>query len=118
MIQTFSKAPINLFFDCTPIGRILNKFSRDLSTLETEQYWQTRGIVDHIYDMSSTFIVGIIAFPWIGIGIPFFILFAHLILSYSTRALRETTRLTATSNSPVISYVGESVSGSSTIRAF
>ena len=68
--------------------------------------------------MSSTFIVGIIAFPWIGIGIPFFILFAHLILSYSTRALWETTRLTATSNSPVISYVGESVSGSSTIRAF
>ena len=39
MIMAVSKAPVNLFFDCTPIGRILNKFSKDLSTLETEQYW-------------------------------------------------------------------------------
>jgi ABC-type multidrug transport system fused ATPase/permease subunit len=36
MIKAVSKAPVNLFFDCTPIGRILNKFSKDLSTLETE----------------------------------------------------------------------------------
>ena len=36
MIRAVSKAPVNLFFDCTPIGRILNKFSKDLSTLETE----------------------------------------------------------------------------------
>lgn len=27
-------APINLYFDITPIGRILNRFSKDLSILE------------------------------------------------------------------------------------
>ena len=59
-----------------------------------------------------------IAFPWIGLTVPFFIYFGYFITNYSTKALRETTRLTATSNSPVISYVGETVSGASTIRAF
>ena len=68
--------------------------------------------------MSSTLVIAMIAFPWIGIVVPFFVLFAYFIVSYSTKALRETTRLTATSNSPVISYVGETVSGASTIRAF
>lgn len=68
--------------------------------------------------MSSTFAIAMVAFPWIGISLPVFVLFGYFIVSYSTKALRETTRLTATSNSPVISYVGETVSGASTIRAF
>ena len=39
MIHAFTRAPVNLFFDCTPIGRILNKFSKDLSELENELHW-------------------------------------------------------------------------------
>jgi hypothetical protein len=29
-------APVNLYYDVTPIGRILNKFSKDLNDTETE----------------------------------------------------------------------------------
>jgi len=28
-------APVNLYYDVTPIGRILNKFSKDLNDTET-----------------------------------------------------------------------------------
>lgn len=35
MIKKVLNAPINLYFDITPIGRILNKFSKDLSAVET-----------------------------------------------------------------------------------
>jgi ABC-type multidrug transport system fused ATPase/permease subunit len=35
MINKLMKAPINLYFDVTPIGRILNKFSKDLNAIET-----------------------------------------------------------------------------------
>jgi len=33
MIEKIGNAPINLFFDVTPIGRVLNKFSADLNEL-------------------------------------------------------------------------------------
>lgn len=34
MIERVIAAPINLYFDVTPIGRILNKFSKDLNIIE------------------------------------------------------------------------------------
>jgi len=36
MIKKVMGAPVNLYFDVTPIGRILNKFSKDLNDTETE----------------------------------------------------------------------------------
>ncbi len=59
-----------------------------------------------------------IAFPWIGIVFPLFVYLGYIIVNISTKALRETTKLTALSNSPVISYFSESISGLSSIRAF
>lgn len=35
MLVRVMNAPINLYFDVTPIGRILNRFSKDLSVMET-----------------------------------------------------------------------------------
>lgn len=40
MIGRVLEAPVNLYFDVTPIGRILNKFSKDLNTAETQISWQ------------------------------------------------------------------------------
>ena len=34
MLNKVLNAPINLYFDVTPIGRILNRFSKDLNVVE------------------------------------------------------------------------------------
>jgi len=34
LLERVLKAPINLFFDVTPIGKILNRFSNDLNVLD------------------------------------------------------------------------------------
>jgi len=34
LIAYVFRAPINLFFDITPIGKILNRFSKDLAVLD------------------------------------------------------------------------------------
>ena len=34
MITKVICAPINLFFDVTPIGKILNRFSKDITTVD------------------------------------------------------------------------------------
>jgi len=35
MLQKIFRAPVNLFFDRIPIGRLLNRFSKDLSVIDT-----------------------------------------------------------------------------------
>ena len=35
MITRVTNAPINLFYDVTPIGRVLNRFSSDINNLGT-----------------------------------------------------------------------------------
>lgn len=37
MLQTVFYAPVNLYFDVTPIGSILNRFSKDLNQVEANQ---------------------------------------------------------------------------------
>ena len=34
MIERILGAPINLYFDTTPIGRIINRFTKDLQPVE------------------------------------------------------------------------------------
>lgn len=34
MMEKVLNAPINLYFDTTPIGRIMNRFSKDLQLIE------------------------------------------------------------------------------------
>jgi len=36
MIKSVFKAPINLFYDVTPTGVVLNRFSKDMSAVEDQ----------------------------------------------------------------------------------
>ncbi len=49
MIRKVLNAPINLYFDVTPIGRILNKFSKDLSGVELSFSWEIGSFFAMIY---------------------------------------------------------------------
>jgi ABC-type multidrug transport system fused ATPase/permease subunit len=60
MLQKFFNAPINLFFDVTPIGRILNKFSKDLSGIEREFAWDVGNFLAMAYQALAILIVAVI----------------------------------------------------------
>lgn len=51
MIQRIVHAPVNLYFDVTPIGKSLNKFSKDLNQLETELGYQLGTMLALIYNL-------------------------------------------------------------------
>ena len=57
MLKKVYNAPINLYFDVTPIGRILNKFSKDLSQVELYFSWEIGNFLAMIYQAVAIMIV-------------------------------------------------------------
>lgn len=118
MIARILKAPINLFFDVTPIGRILNRFSKDLTTFDTEIAFTISTAVVCFYGVVGTLIVASIAVYWIIIPIPVILFILYKIFVYSLNGYRETSRIESITKSPLISFLSETVTGISTIRSF
>lgn len=118
MINRVLQAPVNLYFDTTPIGRILNKFSKDLNQVESGFSYILGGIFVMSYILLYSLILAIIAVKWMILIIPFIIFVSWLLIRKAKAGIKESVRLVSTTKSPLISYVGETISGSTTIRAF
>lgn len=118
MIERVLHAPVNLYFDVTPIGRILNKFSKDLNGLETQIGWYMSATLSNLFMLVQVIAVAIAAVKWIGLILPFVLIVSCCYVMKATKANTETQRLFSTTNSPILSYLGETVQGTSTIRAF
>ncbi|CDW72862.1 canalicular multispecific organic anion transporter 1 [Stylonychia lemnae] len=110
MIKTVLNAPINLYFDVTPIGRILNKFSRDLQVIELQLSWQIGPFFVLLFNSLSIMTVSAIVVPWIVILIVLLSLVAVRIYTQVINSFKEMTRIESLTKSPLLSFIGESCS--------
>ncbi|RYH22578.1 ATP-binding cassette domain-containing protein [archaeon] len=117
LINVFN-ASINKYFDITPMGRILNRFTKDFDSMDAllpdffHLTMQNAFFVLSILVvclMSSAYFV-LLFFP---LGVVFYYLQA-----YFRKASREMKRLDNISRSPIYSLYGEILSGLVTIKAF
>merc|ERR1719183_677049 len=106
------------FFDVTPSGRILNRFSADTDRLDT----QLTNIFENYLGISAwicgALLVVCILLPWFTLPFVPLCLVYKLTEMYFTPTARELQRLEAVSRSPMVSHFTESVAGAMTIRAF
>ncbi|KAI8834848.1 P-loop containing nucleoside triphosphate hydrolase protein [Chytridium lagenaria] len=106
------------FFETTPIGRILNRASKDISNIDMEVMMSLDKVVKTLFEAISIFVV-------ISMVTPLFILaiiplgFVHVMISNRyLQASRSLKRLEAVTRSPVYSMFSETLNGVSTIRAY
>jgi ATP-binding cassette subfamily C (CFTR/MRP) protein 1 len=111
------RAPMS-FFDTTPLGRITNRFSRDIDTMDNNLTDSMR-----MYFMTLGMIIGVFAliiayFHWFAVALgPLFLMFCFSAAYYRASA-REIKRHEAVERSYVFSRFSEGVSGVATIRAY
>lgn len=118
MIKRVLNAPVNLYFDTTPTGLILNRFSKDLTTFDNECIYFIGSSLVSFYTLIAILVIAIFISPWIAIFFPILIFLVIRVYISSIAATKEVTRIESVTKSPLLSFLGETISGCSTIRAF
>lgn len=106
------------FFDTTPTGRILNRFSKDMDEVDTRLPFQTEMFIQNV--ILVFFCLGVIScvFPWFLVAVgPLVLLFAVL-HSISRVFIRELKRLDNVTMSPFMSHITSSIQGLATLQAY
>ena len=117
MLKAILSAPIR-FFDSTPIGRILQRFSRDMESVDVHLQWSFDHTIHAFFHITVSFLLIVVVLPLIVIFIlPIFYVYYQLQNSYR-RVAREIKRLDSLARSPRFAHFKETLQGLAVIRAF
>ncbi|TKR82120.1 hypothetical protein L596_015893 [Steinernema carpocapsae] len=106
------------FFDSNPIGRILNRFSKDVGTLDDQLSFVFFDFFMGLINIIGMFVVIIMVnFYVIVAAIPIILIFMFLRTVYLSTS-REVKRIESTSRSPLYSHISAVMHGLVTVRAF
>lgn len=111
------RAPMS-FFDTTPLGRITNRFSRDVDVMDNNLTDAIRMYMFTIAMITSIFGLIIAYFHYFAVAlVPLYILFMFAAAYYRSSA-REVKRYESVLRSHVFAKFGEGLSGVASIRAY
>lgn len=116
MTEAVIKAPV-LFFDTNPVGRILNRFSKDTGCMDDLLPGQSLFTIQLLFFVFSGTILSAVSNIWLSIVcIPLTFLFIFLARFY-LRSSREMRRVEALTCSPMYSCIADTVAGLEIIRS-
>ncbi|KAK3603062.1 hypothetical protein CHS0354_015755 [Potamilus streckersoni] len=117
LLDTILKAPMT-FFDVTPIGRIINRFSSDVYAIDDALPFIMNIFFAQLYGILGTIVITCIGLPWFSILLIPLALAYYKIQQYYRHTSREIKRISSVTLSPVYAHFSETVSGLAVIRAF
>nr|QST14985.1 ABCC1-1 protein [Diaphanosoma celebensis] len=117
MLKRVFRCPMS-FFDTTPLGRIVNRFAKDVDTVDNMLPMTLRTMLLCLFSVISTIII-------IGLGNPIFFavvvpigIIYYWIQHVYVATSRQLKRLESVSRSPIYSHFSESLTGAPVIRAY
>ena len=117
MLETIMRSPMS-FFDTTPLGRILNRFSKDQHTVDEVLPRTFNGYFRVLFSVISTIVIIAFSTPlFMILVVPLGFIYIY-VQRYYLATSRELKRLDSVGKSPIYSHFQETISGVSTIRAY
>lgn len=117
LLEAITRAKFK-FFDSTPLGQLMNRFSKDLEAIDQEVASVAIGVLGSLASIISVVIlISIITPKFLVAGIFISILY-FAIGTFYLRSSRDLKRLESVQRSPLYQQFGETLSGIITIRAY
>ncbi|BFZ09598.1 hypothetical protein BsWGS_12637 [Bradybaena similaris] len=117
MLARILHAPMS-FFDTTPMGRIINRFSKDLDDVDNEIPMTFIMWMDCVFFVASTIIVISYSTPiFLAFLLPIVALY-YFVQRFYIATSRQLKRLGSKTRSPIFNHFSETLTGASVIRAF
>uniref|UniRef100_A0A8C0H6S6 ABC-type glutathione-S-conjugate transporter n=1 Tax=Chelonoidis abingdonii TaxID=106734 RepID=A0A8C0H6S6_CHEAB len=117
LLENVARSPM-LFFEQTPIGNLLNRFSKETDAIDSIIPDKLKSLLGFLFSLLEIYIVVIVATPIAAVAIlPLTVLYAVFQNFYIATSC-QLRRLEAASRSPIYSHISETFQGSSVIRAY
>uniref|UniRef100_A0A4W5KSP6 ABC-type glutathione-S-conjugate transporter n=1 Tax=Hucho hucho TaxID=62062 RepID=A0A4W5KSP6_9TELE len=117
LLNNILRVPM-MFFDTTPSGRVVNRFAKDIFTVDEAIPQSFRSWIMCFLGVLGTLFVICLATPiFTAIIIPLAVVY-YFVQRFYVASSRQLRRLDSVSRSPIYSHFGETVSGLSVIRAY
>uniref|UniRef100_A0A7N8XVA8 ATP-binding cassette, sub-family C (CFTR/MRP), member 2 n=1 Tax=Mastacembelus armatus TaxID=205130 RepID=A0A7N8XVA8_9TELE len=117
LLNNILRVPM-VFFDTTPIGRVVNRFAKDIFTVDEAIPLSFRSWLLCLLGVLGTLFVICLATPFFTLVILPLALIYYFVQRFYVATSRQLRRLDSVSRSPIYSHFGETVSGLSVIRAY
>jgi len=115
MVVAILQAPV-LFFDSNPVGRILNRFSKDIGCVDELLPKTFLFSIQLVLLVIASILVPVVTNPWLVlVAVPTTAAVVY-ISKYYLKTARELKRLESICRSPVFSHLSETLNGLDTIR--
>ncbi|PWA30778.1 hypothetical protein CCH79_00009268, partial [Gambusia affinis] len=105
------------FFDVTPLGRILNRFSSDLYSVDDFLPFILNILLANVFGLLGMLVVISYGLPWVLVPLLPLALLYYRTQNFYRHTSRELKRLCSLSLSPIYSHFSETITGLGTIRA-
>ncbi|CAH1257762.1 ABCC4 [Branchiostoma lanceolatum] len=116
MFAAIIRVPI-LFFDTNPVGRILNRFSKDVGLLDHLLPFNVVEVIQFLMMTVGVFLLAGIVNPWVFIPVIPIMVTCLIVIGYYLATSRDIKRLEGTTRSPVFSHLSATLQGLWTVRA-
>lgn len=117
LLESTMRMPMS-FFDTTPQGRIMNRFSKDVDVADNTLPQSIRMWLMMFFNVVGVFIVIGVSTPIFLAVVPVFLVIYYAVQKFYIATSRQLKRLESVTRSPIYSHFGESITGQSTIRAY
>lgn len=117
LLTSLLHAPLS-FYETTPLGRIINRASKDIYVIDEQLPSIIRGYLSTMAKVISVLFYIIVVTPVFIFALIFLSLIYYFAQKYYISTSRELTRIESTARSPIYALFGESLEGLSTIHAY
>jgi len=100
-----------LFFDTNPVGRIMNRFSKDIGAMDDDLPYSFVVMTINFFYFFGVLVLTAIVNYWLIIAVIPTLTVFFLLCRYYLKPARDLSRLEAILRSPIYAYISESMEG-------